>query len=706
MWLIDTYRWNDKIVAWYKDEDGEDVFYEYDYDTCIYAESTPFAKRCLDRGNITYKEVEAVDAYDQVINVLRIPVPRVGLFEAFVNEIERLCKYDVKLYDADIPPAQHWLYDQGLRPYDKVCLDESNRPELIGRVDEPSINTAEFDVETEDDVRDNPDTRITKLVMNNHVFGGDEQTLLQDFKDVFYEEDPDAIFMKYGFRYVPLIAERMRHHNISFSLHRSHPTKIEWRGGDSFFSYGNVFYRDYAVRLHGRFLIDRNTYLGDGNGVDGIIELVKLSGTRTQHLASRSFGAVTQGSLVRELVEAGKLVAHKHKPVSEPMRLSNYVTADKGGHYYDPKVGVHEDVAAIDFSSMFPNLICKYNICAEAILNDDGPRNHAPGIPVSMNTETGLLANVLQPIMNRREYYKQNPEKHEDRIESLKGVLVSSYGYLRYREFKMGLAEAHMAICAYARKHLVESGRVAEQHGCRTVHGLVDSLYVKKKGISESEVQEICEDIEDETGLPIDSDGILDWVVFLRSKTDERKPVVTRYFGVYRDGSLCVKGLTAVQQSQPSFIRAFQREAISTLNRYAPREVRSGDKTYAELLRDYVKQIPLKGAQDLAYQTKIRKTQYETNCVQQRVIDQLRDKGITVKPGYTLQYVKGEHGVVLPETYDGRPSRESYVDDLIDAFHEVLRPFGYTEEEIREWAKPTRQVKLNEYTKTVTATVR
>jgi DNA polymerase I len=697
VWLIDTYRWNDTIVAWYKDNDS-DHFYEYDYNTCIYAESTALAKRCLDRGGITYEPITATDAYDHDRAVLRIDVPHTESFEAFVHHIEQLCKYDVRLYNADIPPAQRWLYDHDVRPYDKVRLDDNNHPRCTSRINEPSLDEAEITIETERPIRSDSDAPIQKLVVDNNVFGGSEHTLLNDFTTYIDERDPDAIFMQHAFRYIPYIAQRIQHHNISFTFHRSHPTSIEYRGGQSFFSYGNVFYRDYAVRLHGRLLIDRNTYLGEDNGIDGIIELAKLSGTRTQHLASRSFGAVTQGSLVRELIQANKLVPHKHKPLSEPMSLAEYTTADKGGHYYDPAVGVHEDVAAIDFSSMFPNLICQYNICAESILNDEQPRNNAPNIPVSMNTETGLLANVLQPIMNQREHYKQRPDGNQDRIQSLKGVLVSSYGYLRYREFKMGLAEAHMAICAYARHHLVEASHIAEEHGATTVHGLVDSLYIKTDDINDQTVQDICDDIHDTTGLPIDADGVLDWVAFLTSKTDRRKPVVTRYFGVYHDGDLCIKGLKAVQQSQPDFIRSFQREAIRTVHKHAPDNVQRGEDSYAQLIRRYTQRISLKSAQSLSFQTKIRKTTYDTNCVQSKILDKLRDKNIPVRPGYTLQYIRSDDGVILPEAYTGNPDRDAYTDHLIDAFHEILQPFNYTKNTIRSWTQPTRQTRLDTYT--------
>lgn len=698
-WIIDTYRHKESVVAWYKDNEGNNEFHEHRYETAIYVEKNAFTKRCLQRGNINHTSVIRQDAYNAEQHVFRLPVPRLQHFERFVKHIEQLCKYDAKLYNADIPPAQRWLYEQGLRPYDHVRIKDT-LPVLINRLTNPDITQAHIDLETKTDTYTNKSAEITCILFQNEILTGTEKSILQRFKQRFNKTNPDAVLIPHAFRKLPHIVQRCKHHNVPFSPHRSHHTPITYRGGNSFSSYGNTFYRDYGVRLRGRLLIDTKTFLGE-TGFEGVQELVKLSGTRTQHLASKSFGSVTQGSLVRELVENNKLVPHKHKPVSQPMRLDQYVQADKGGHHYDPHVGVHSDVAAIDFSSMFPNLICKYNICAESILSDAKPRNHAPNIPVSMHTETGLLANVLQPIMNRREAYKaENPEKHSSRIASLKGVLVSSYGYLRYREFKMGLAEAHMAICAYARKHLIQSSHIAERHGFKTVHGLVDSLYIKKKGVTKKDVKHVCKDIEKQTGLPITSDGILDWVAFLTSKTNPDKPVVTRYFGVYKNGETCIKGLIAVQKTKPDYIKQYQRDALQILNTYAPQNVEQGKKRLIQHLKKTIQDLPLQSAESLAYKTKIHRTTYKTNCVQKRIVNRLRQKGITVHPGHTVSYIHGPNTEILLSEHTGQINTTQYKEELIEALHELLQPFNFTKQEIKAWTKPTRQTTLTPKQKT------
>jgi len=44
--------------------------------------------------------------------------------------------------------------------------------------------------------------------------------------------------------------------------------------------------------------------------------------------------------------------------------------SDRCAMIYDPIVGVHEDVIEIDFASLFPNIMVKYNISPETVLCD------------------------------------------------------------------------------------------------------------------------------------------------------------------------------------------------------------------------------------------------------------------------------------------------------------------------------------------------
>ncbi len=79
--------------------------------------------------------------------------------------------------------------------------------------------------------------------------------------------------------------------------------------------------------------------------------------------------------------------------------------------------------------------------------------------------------------------------------------------------------------------------------GFEVVHGIVDSLWVKKPGATESDFEELRREIQAAIGLPLAFDGIYRWVAFLPSRMHEDVPVLNRYFGIFEDGSMKVRGI-------------------------------------------------------------------------------------------------------------------------------------------------------------------
>jgi DNA polymerase elongation subunit (family B) len=277
--------------------------------------------------------------------------------------------------------------------------------------------------------------------------------------------------------------------------------------------------------------------VGSECDVDGIMELCRLTGARFQQVASRSFGAAFQHSLTRLMYQQKILIPYKEKPVDIPLSMIDLLKGDRGGHTFDAQVGFHTDVAEIDFTSMFPWLIYNKNISAETILTQHPPLADVPDLPFKISHKyKGLVAQAIKPLLDARMYYKNNPTPlHKRRAAALKWVLVTAYGYLRFREFKLGIASSHMAICAYARDIIIQSARLAEQRGFTVEHGIVDSLYIKKKNIQQQEVLEFCKELEQLVGIPISFEGIFKWIVFLPSINDSYRPLPATYYGVFRD---------------------------------------------------------------------------------------------------------------------------------------------------------------------------
>ena len=247
MWLIDAYRHDDKVVLWYND--GKNVRIEKPYSMDIYLDRE--AEPILRKNRIWYDIVDAISYMHDKLQVCRIRLDRVSNYERFVRYLERLTKHRVRMYNADIKPEQMYLYQNNLTPF--------------------------VDPET--------DAQVRLKVMHLHAgktieadgrsFRTDKPSL-QAFISYFIAADPDCIIMPHAFSELPKIVQILQKHGLSCPFHRWDAIPIRYRGGKSFFSYGTVRYQDYAIRLHGRLLIDSSTPMGESD-VEAIMEIDRKS---------------------------------------------------------------------------------------------------------------------------------------------------------------------------------------------------------------------------------------------------------------------------------------------------------------------------------------------------------------------------------------------------------------------------------------------
>ena len=430
------------------------------------------------------------------------------------------------------------------------------------------------------------------------------------------------------------------------------------------------------------------------------MELAQLSGTLFQQTSSRSFGAAFQTALVRLMIRKDFLVPFKEKPIEKPLSMLEMLKADRAGHTFDPKIGFHRDVAEIDFTSMFPWLIYNNNISAECILADEGPFVSIPGVPIKTSMKyKGLIPIALKPFIDRRMYYKKNPSAvNNKRAFGLKWVLVSCYGYLRFREFKLGIPTSHMAICAFARETLLKVIHLAEERGFEVVHAIVDSVYIKKKGITKEEVESFCREVELMTGIPIHVEGIFKWIVFLPSVLDKMRALPTTYYGVFRSGKIKARGIELRQRSVPGIVKAFQGQVLEYIKDCSSKnEIRARVPMLCKYLREIITKIPELNKEHLTVAVRVSKTEYKHNIPQKIIVEKLQKKGVRVMPGQFIRYVFSENGVMLPEEYDGMPDVLQYRKLLTRALFVVLQPFGYDKQDIGDMVGFERQTKIEEY---------
>ncbi len=690
--LMDVYRKDNSIILWIKTPEHTRLAFEF---TCtIYLDAVPLAKDFLHRHRIMYTTVERKTYLHEGKRVYAITIKQISRFEEFVRWIEKETRHRVALYNADISPEQMFMYKNHVVPGRRIIFEHGR---IFGLQEDNTLPLTSMNLVVTTQKNSNC---ITSIRVGEKNFVGIEREILACFVDAFKREDPDVILMDRGFKGLPLLVKRLQEYGFRCSFNRWDEKQLNYKGGKTMYTYGRVQYRDFSIHLNARFLVDTSTMVGSQCEPDAIMELCALSGTRFQNVAGRSFGAVFQSSLVKTMIEQDLLVPFKEKPIEKAMSMLDLVKADRAGHTFDPKIGFHANVAELDFSSMYPWLIYNRNISAETITITKEPLEHVPGIPVTISLRhKGLVPQTIKPLLDRRMEYKKKPTAfNKARAVGLKWVLVSAFGYLRFREFKLGIASSHMSVGSYARETILEAAHLAEENGFEILHGIVDSLYIRKKDMTAEHVKELCKEIEQLTGIPMSFEGIFKWVVFLPSIQDHDRPVPARYYGVFQHGGIKARGIEVRQRGTPLIVRLFQQHILEYLSTCkTQQEIIQTVPFLCRQLREVILRLSCISADLLSCTITISKNHYTRSSPQKTILQQLLKKGLTQPPGTTIQFIYQQNKAVLPEDYTGNPDMKQYKRMLIRSLYILLQPFGITNENITENISTERQTKVNEY---------
>ena len=392
--------------------------------------------------------------------------------------------------------------------------------------------------------------------------------------------DPDLIVTNGGDSYLfSYLLQRAIASGVSdkFILSRDEVPFVPKAGqGKTFFSYGRTFYRAATVRLYGRVHIDAgNTFILNEASFQGLFEIARTC-RAPLHTSSRSSIGSSMSSLQFYQAFKQEILIPRNKSIPEAFKSAyELLVADRGGFVYEPKVGIHDNTGEVDFSSMYPSLMVNNNISAETVLCKCCPDSHLRIPELNYNIcekREGVVPRALKLVVSKRLLYKKLRDQTKDpklkemfdnRQTALKWILVTCFGYLGYRNSKFGTVDGHIGVCAFGREAFLRTARISEGLGFEVLHGIVDSLWLKKDDATLEEYNNLCSYVSKFIGVPLNFEGRYKWIVFLPSKMHPNIGVLNRYYGVMESGKLKVRGLEVRKHDTPKFVYNAQMDMIN-----------------------------------------------------------------------------------------------------------------------------------------------
>ncbi len=265
------------------------------------------------------------------------------------------------------------------------------------------------------------------------------------------------------------------------------------------------------------------------------------------------------------------------------------------------------------------------------------------------------MPRTLRPLLALRAALKARarevpPElagSYRERQNALKWMLVTCFGYLGYKNARFGRIEAHEAVTAYGRDKLLTAKEICEAAGFTVLHGLTDCLWIQKAGMTTAELEALCQEVSAATGVTLALEGVYRWLAFLPSRQDPRRPVATRYFGAFEDGSLKARGLFCRRRDTPPFVRRAQEALLAELARAAtPAELAALQPRLAELAEGFRQRL-LEGGlapRELVITRVLSQApaDFKVDTAVALAARQLERAGVRLLPGEKVRYVHRE----------------------------------------------------------------
>ena len=494
------------------------------------------------------------------------------------------------------------------------------------------------------------------------------------------------------------------------------PVEAVRRRARSYISYGRVVYKPPFQHLHGRWHVDGDhSFFVRRCGLEGLIELSRLSCITPQRMAHTSPGTAISAMEVATALRHGMLVPWRKGEPEAFKTAWQLVQADRGGLVLEPVPGAVEQVAELDFASMYPTIMDRHNISPETVqcacCEDDG----AATVPVLgyhlCSKRRGLVPETIAPLLERRRHYKRRARAtrgavrvgYERRQQALKWMLVTCFGYLGYRNARFGRIEAHESVTAFGRDKLVRAARMAEEAGFAVVHGIVDCLWLRHEDGNtltgrENELADLASSISSAVDVELELEGVYGWLAFSPSRLHPEVAAANRYFGRYVTGELKVRGIEARRRDAPGVVRRLQARILGILacsaDLAAVRDALPGAVEVLRLAVDGVRSGDVR-SDDLEVCTVVSRSDYRGRSPTAVVATALRDEGVELLPGQKLRYVWGAEGRPVPASEADGYAPDRYTELLLRSAGTLLAPFGLPAEALaRHLAPGGRQLTL------------
>ena len=434
-------------------------------------------------------------------------------------------------------------------------------------------------------------------------------------------------------------------------------------------------------------------------------QLSRLVGQSFWDVSRSSTGNLVEWFLLRKAYERNELAPNKPRESELKRRMEGYA----GAYVKEPEKGLWENIAYLDFRSLYPSIIITHNVSPDT-LNREGCREYdeAPQVGHRFCKDfPGFIPSLLGYLLEERQKVKKLMKATVDPIErklldyrqrAIKILANSFYGYYGYARARWYCKECAESITAWGREYIQMTIReIEEKFGFKVLYADTDGFFATIPGADAETVKKKAEEFLKYINSKLPGALELEYEGFYRRGFFVTKK---KYALVDEEGKITTRGLEIVRRDWSEIAKETQARVLEALLRHGDvEEAVRIVKEVTEKLSKY--EVP---PEKLVIHEQITRDlkDYKATGPHVAIAKRLAAKGIKVRPGTVISYIVlkgsgriGDRAIPFDEfdpakhKYDA----EYYIENqVLPAVERILKAFGYRKEDLKY--QKTKQVGL------------
>ncbi len=430
-----------------------------------------------------------------------------------------------------------------------------------------------------------------------------------------------------------------------------------------------------------------------------LVELCRTVKQTLYEINRSSASMLVEYLLINKCFEENYLIPNKP---NEQMVKQRMLQTFEGGFVREPKPGLHENIAVLDFSSLHPTIMISHNISPDTLDcgHEECKKNMAPSNNYFCTKKEGFLSSVLKQLFEKRMQIKKelkNLDKGDKkypllnaRQHALKILLNSHYGYLGYSRSRWYSRESARAVTAFSKHYVLDVGKKAEESGFEVIYGDTDSALIKiPQNKTHEDVEKFVESIN--KSLPgvmqLELENFYKRGIFVTKKSAE-KAAKKRYALLDYNDNLKIVGFEYVRRDWSPIAKETQKKVIEAVLKEGKPEkaIEIVRKKIAELKSGTVPKSEL----TILTQIKRPLKSYESIGPHVAAAQKAVKRGKHLEVGDVIGFIITKNGKSISDraeleefVKEGNYDAEYYIQhQVVPAISKILGEFGLSEQDL------------------------